>query len=295
MKASDNSGSSAKKEKIRFTNNGLFYERYYYYDTDEEEPKYFDFGKKNDEHVAIPFFRDQHNLLTGAVLPKETDAHLLGDDISTINLRTVYPGLVTGIGNTHETGSKSEAKLGFSFDYSSGLPFIPGSSVKGILRSAFPQWNKHRQTDAAIKEVKTSNIYALLHSKDFGDCSCTEAMKKEVTEMEEAIFESRVNGQFLSVYDRDIFYDAVITGASKFEPAKDKIIGMDFITPHGDDLLLNPNVLPFIKVLPGVQFQFHFRLHPHIITVEQKRSLFRAILLQQGAGAKTNVGYGQFE
>lgn len=51
---------------------------------------------------------------------------------------TTYPGLILGSGNAHELPSiEGQAILGFSFDYTSGLPIIAGSSIKGVLRSAF--------------------------------------------------------------------------------------------------------------------------------------------------------------
>ena len=51
---------------------------------------------------------------------------------------TTYPGLILGSGNAHELPSiEGQAILGFHFDYTSGLPIISGSSIKGILRSAF--------------------------------------------------------------------------------------------------------------------------------------------------------------
>ena len=51
---------------------------------------------------------------------------------------TTYPGLLLGSGNTHELPDiKGQAILGFHFDYTSGLPVIQGSSIKGVLRSAF--------------------------------------------------------------------------------------------------------------------------------------------------------------
>ena len=42
-----------------------------------------------------------------------------------------------GVGYQHETGAMGEAKIGFYFDYTTGLPCLSGSSVKGIIRSAF--------------------------------------------------------------------------------------------------------------------------------------------------------------
>jgi CRISPR-associated protein Cmr6 len=55
---------------------------------------------------------------------------------------TTYPGLLLGSGNAHELSSvKGQAILGFDFDYTTGVPIIRGSSIKGVLRSAF----KHSQ------------------------------------------------------------------------------------------------------------------------------------------------------
>jgi CRISPR-associated protein Cmr6 len=51
---------------------------------------------------------------------------------------TTYPGLLLGSGNAHELPSlEGQAILGFAFDYTTGLPTIAGSSIKGVLRSAF--------------------------------------------------------------------------------------------------------------------------------------------------------------
>jgi CRISPR-associated protein Cmr6 len=53
-------------------------------------------------------------------------------------LKTTYPGLLIGSGYGHEIPDiKGQAILGFHFDYTTGLPVIPGSSLKGALRSAF--------------------------------------------------------------------------------------------------------------------------------------------------------------
>ena len=51
---------------------------------------------------------------------------------------TTYPGLILGSGNAHELPSiEGQASLGFQFDYTTGLPIIQGSSIKGVLRNAF--------------------------------------------------------------------------------------------------------------------------------------------------------------
>jgi CRISPR-associated protein Cmr6 len=51
----------------------------------------------------------------------------------------------------------------------------------------------------------------------------------------------------------------------------------------------------FLKILPEVTIQFQFDLKDGLLTKGQKEDLFRRLLLDFGIGAKTNVGYGQFE
>lgn len=61
----------------------------------------------------------------------------------TFPLKVAYPGLLVGIGNLHgahmedEKGKKitDDINIGFTFDYVTGQPIIPGSTVKGVLRS----------------------------------------------------------------------------------------------------------------------------------------------------------------
>ena len=51
---------------------------------------------------------------------------------------TTYPGLLLGSGYLHEIPDvKEQLIIGFDFDYTTGLPIIRGSSIKGVLRSAF--------------------------------------------------------------------------------------------------------------------------------------------------------------
>ncbi len=96
-----------------------------------------------------------------------------------IKASTIYPGLLLGSGNAHELPSiKSQAILGFHFDYTTGLPVIQGSSIKGVLRSAF----KHKEY-----------IRDLLSSKDI-----------DVDKLEKEIFDNS-----------DIFFDAVVINNGK--------------------------------------------------------------------------------
>jgi len=110
----------------------------------------------------------------------------------------------------------------------------------------------------------------------------------------EDAFEDIFNGGQKSIYQRDVFFDAVI----KSPDNKGRILCSDSITPHGDNPLKNPTPITFLKIAPGCVLQFRFKLVDTIIgTLElkakDKLALFKTILATVGVGAKTNVGYGQ--
>lgn len=91
------------------------------------------------------------------------------ENIFQVELTTSYPGLITGIGVSHQTTLKwmdkndqiPEFKLGITFDYTTGLPIIPGSSIKGVLRSFFPVMNQNKFCDCY--EEKINYIAAIIH------------------------------------------------------------------------------------------------------------------------------------
>ncbi len=189
-----------------------------------------------------------------------------------VSLTTIYPGLLIGSGYIHEVGGKeieNELKLGFFFDHTTGLPVIPGSSVKGLLRSAF-------------KKAGGDYVKELLN-----DLKIT--FDKSISALEKAIFE---NSGSVSIYKRDIFFDAYPVSSGNKNTT---FLVNDYITHH-ENPLKNPNLVQFLKILPNVQFQFNFKLTDNgELSAENKLKLFEKILLDLGIGAKTNVGYGQFK
>lgn len=173
----------------------------------------------------------------------------------TLILKTTYPGLLIGTGNPHGTGKSDEdINMGFSFDYVTGQPYIPGSSVKGVLRSHF------KNSPEVIKEI--------LEQEDVA-----------VNALEKEIFDD----------GNDVFLDAVLYDGDEYG----RVMGEDYITPH-KDATKNPIPIRIIKILPNVRFEFRFILTDGIITSTQKLELFTTLLQVFGAGAKTNVGYGVF-
>jgi CRISPR-associated protein Cmr6 len=194
-------------------------------------------------------------------------------------LKVSYPGLVTGIGISHETGIEGEFKLGVHFDYTYGMPIVYGSSVKGILKNAFSD------SEYILSLLPKINVEDLM--KDIFEG------KEKNKEKSEGDPREYINK---SIYNRDIFFDAVIVKGN----SKGKVLASDSITPHGDDLLKNPIPITFLKIASGVTMEFRFKLVSSKIngidvTSEDKERLFKQILLDFGVGAKTNVGYGQFK
>lgn len=231
-------------------------------------------------------------------------------------LKTVYPGLYSGSGYTFGAGLNGEFQTGFLFDHTTGLPYLPGTSVKGAVRSVFPNYKGGKiAKNTKNREERSNYIWDEYLSKmDITTCFTSNFTKDEDREtvvkmIEFEIFEGRyfekvikkeeqsenkTEEKYLSIYNRDIFYDAYILKPVLTGSTKNKFLGSDYITPHKDPLK-NPIPLPFLKILPEVTIQFNFDLKTgYYLTAKGKKELFKRILLDFGIGAKTNVGYGQF-
>jgi len=195
-------------------------------------------------------------------------------------LETTYPGLLIGSGYTHGISSEEDAKIGFYFDHTTGLPVIPGSSIKGVLRSAFGLPHGKKQDPHAAQKHQMIRQW-LGKDDDFN-------VKKLAREIFEGI--DPETGKPVGIYRRDRFYEARVVHVETH------LLRDDYLTPHHPDLLKNPVPICFIKVAPGVTFEFAFALTDSNleISADEKEKLFLKLLQWHGVGAKTNVGYGQF-
>jgi len=197
---------------------------------------------------------------------------------SIIKLKTTYPGLVIGSGYVHSLKKQSENfDFCFYFDHTTGMPVIPGSSVKGTLRSLFGIGQTNYK-DRYEKE-KFELIKELLEKNEI-----------DVKKLGEEIFEGLKDGEEIPLQKRDKFFDAFISSADN----DGYIFADDYITPH-ENPLKDPVPNRMLKVRGDVEFTFTFVLHDGMITAKAKEKLFKELLLFAGIGAKTNVGYGQFE
>ncbi len=257
-----NKNSNNSTEKVN--NIGWYFTRRYYRE----------FGKPDIDTERM--YEQYNRSLFDTALKKEwkEDNNKMVESLGNMKfkLTTTYPGLLIGTGLSHGTGGiKNDLKMGFQFDYTTGLPYIPGSSLKGILRNMFPETANDNKRNNFIRSLLNESL------KDLTDEGIV-ALKKDIFE----------NG-------KDIFLDALITDSLSLH---EHIMGEDYITPHSK-ALKNPIPLQIIKVLPNVEFSFPFRLQDSriegkSIKATDKLNLFKSILMNVGAGAKTNTGYGHF-
>lgn len=188
-----------------------------------------------------------------------------------------YPGLLTGVGLSHEANVEGEFKLGIHLDYITGMPIIYGSTIKGVCRAAF---------------ADTEYIQSLFEKYHI-NVDIDELMK-DIFDGLERDFEhdDRLAGtkayKCKSIYNRDIFFDAVI----KEPDSEGRVLCSDYITPHGKDVLKDPVPISFVKIASGCILEFRFRLTDSLITKDDKMNLLCNILWDWGVGAKTAVGYG---
>lgn len=233
---------------------------------------------KEDDGVA---FEQSNARLLSVTLPEKAHdpigEHL--DGTRAFDLTTTYPGLLLGSGYQHETGRQGEWKLGFFFDHTTGLPIIPGSSIKGMLRSCFktPEMIRHFLDDP---ELDVAGLEEDIFSG------------KDRSHKNPATFVPRPMSQ------HDVFFDAFPVDT---ENGRDRtLFAPDVLTPHNPtDSKFGPFKEPipiaFMKVKPGIVYRFRFKLNDtSLATAHQKWKLFFQLIEMFGLGAKTNVGYGHF-
>ena len=209
-------------------------------------------------------------------------------DYSVVNMRVQAPGLLIGSGLAHGLpGSEEDVKTGLQFDYTSGLPVMPGSSVKGVIRSAFPTIKEDKEQSNEADSEKLNYIKSLI--ADIPEFSSLAIEDNDILELGNQMFNHG-----------DIFADALLVGygtrMKQHGPVK-QVLTEDYITPHTGGPLAQPIPIKIVKVAPGVTFAFCFKFNEtkigaKVVSASMKKALCAAILQDLGVGAKTNVGYG---
>jgi len=267
--------------------------------------------------IPIPANKDQvrwhndlHEKKYGDIVKFSPEGYFKHPKSIPFSLKTTYPGLLIGAGYSHpklydpETeDDQGDYQLGFFFDHTTGLPVIPGTSVKGVLKSVFPSeikssYDEEKKQEIIKKnELKLEYVNNIIKGKGY---NFEENWKKIFFERKQV---------FLDAYLTDVNNNiTVIVDNKTSEEAH--LFAEDYITPHGDDIFKEPNPIRFLKVASEVTFTFQFILKDYMKSDTKKLAvgeadeiifpavnilkIFKQILLDFGIGAKRNVGYGQF-
>lgn len=226
----------------------------------------------------------------------------LGYNIIDVSVRLETP-LIVGIGS----GSfESVFEVGISWDYLFDLPYIPGSSIKGAMRS----WCIRRCVDSASnKKDCVKNVI-----KIFGATKGSPFHRREREWIksllgDDIVFEEPFSGNIMITDAYPIRSGEGIIRSGLLEP--------DITNPHyyrggeavEDEFSVEPNPITYLVVAPKTVFRFVLgvkNISRDIISslsrdlfgresVEGSETLISLILLAalgEGVGAKTSKGYG---
>ncbi|MBP3199219.1 MAG: type III-B CRISPR module RAMP protein Cmr6 [Butyrivibrio sp.] len=284
-------------------NQYLFNKEYYDFLYSDDYKKYIEKSALGDKHSKeeakeiekelASIIQKSNEELSGFTLnTKEGPSSFMPVGTRCVLMKVAYPGLLIGPGNPHSSGKiAEEIKLGFTFDYTTGLPYIPGSTVKGVLRSVFKKaaekGKEETKSHFDLRRVAYENRIKYLIEVISGISGSNNIDAAKISELEKEIFEGTVNQK------GDIFFDAFPVRGG----LEGKLFDFDYITPHED--LKNPIPLRLLKVIPDVIFEFKFCINDSKVvpelTAEKKEELYKTIISDFGMGAKTNVGFGVFE
>lgn len=211
-------------------------------------------------------------------------------DIGIFQAKVKYPGLVIGMSNplmcslkqnTNDDNQNDAFKTGFNFDYVTGLPYIPGSSIKGMLRASI---NKYKED---VENWLNEGRYSYEQQVKFPDDVINQLFGAGNDDQEKTIGKDKKN---TDVSKRDIFLDALIVAGDE----DGTILKSDYMTPH-PSMFKNPIPIRILALKPNVKLQFHFLLFNDEIagiSKENRFELYKGLILELGIGAKTNTGYG---
>jgi CRISPR-associated protein Cmr6 len=217
------------------------------------------------------------NLLTALTVRQNAEALTLAAQIFTYPAIATAP-FATGLGNEHPLEN------GFSFLSPYGLPYLPGSSVKGVIRKAAEEllsgdWDDDTQGWSA------DAIRALFGPGEEDDARDSNPLQGALR-----------------------FWDVIPTPPAAIKNDK-ALLTVEIMTPHHSGYYQDgktpntsesPTPISFLAVAAEAHFTFHVECNPARINPELQanwRQLLEAAFTHAGKwlgfGAKTAVGYGR--
>jgi CRISPR-associated protein Cmr6 len=180
--------------------------------------------------------------------------------------------MIAGIGQTHPN------EVGMTFDYTLGIPYIPASSIKGVVRFT-------HTTSIIDKAIKSGKVV----SDKFDD-------EEEWTNIPDLFGKGGNEGK----RGKAIFLDAY--------PEKIPELKVDIMNPHYRDYYsdekgttaptdnMQPNPIFFLAVDKNTKFIFRILIDKRCEKLlDTAKNALKEALTIYGIGAKTSVGYGIFE
>jgi CRISPR-associated protein Cmr6 len=181
---------------------------------------------------------------------------------------------------------------GLALDRVTGLPYIPGTAVKGITRN-FALWNIRNETNPA-NQVKLLRHALAIFGFSPNDLSQRGDFLWAVNG-DRAKIESGLEG-----FKTDTYKGICSFIAAQPSSERNLRIVAEVLTPH-----FNNNLRPifFPAVEAGTEFGFAVicQREPHLSDIEtstllaQAKTWIQAALVENGIGAKTGAGYGWFQ
>jgi CRISPR-associated protein Cmr6 len=181
--------------------------------------------------------------------------------------------LTSGLGYDHPVEN------GFTWHHTLGVPYIPGSSVKGTVRAFAKQWADIIVNDAKHQE-KIDKIFG--SPNKVGSVLFLDALPRSAVKLEVDIMTPHYSPWY---------------SGEKYS-AQDGIGKPDELKPPAD--WHNPTPIPFLTVAPKSKFSFYLlprepNKDDADADVRQALDWLKQALEYTGIGAKTAVGYGRFE
>jgi CRISPR-associated protein Cmr6 len=222
-----------------------------------------------------------------AALDKSAEAYrLVGYEVMKCQAR-LLSSLVIGLGNEHPT------EKGFRFDWNLGVPFVPATGLKGVVRLAFLVNRLNELDEAKAKAFWTRITDGLLEDDARELFGCDEDRKHNQQDQRGGI----------------IFFDAYPEELPRLEPEIMNCHYPDYLNKkaeRGPTEDQQPNPQKYWAISPWLDnerhkplyFIFRMLVPTEIASSENGEKLQLALketLSVHGLGAKTAVGHGKFE
>jgi CRISPR-associated protein Cmr6 len=254
-------------------------------------------NEKNDDKEAVEYYERKYNrLINNRTLKKllkerhRSQRELCklyekaGYEIIDFNAVLESP-LITGIGQSHPI------ETGMVFDHTMGIPYIPASSLKGIVRFAHmleliksDNLPNYINSDINGEYIVESNLITLIPTIFGGDADKEKEQQNKTIKLKGKVV-------FLDAYPDevpDLYVDIINPHYSQYySDIESKIAPADY---------LEPTPIKFLTIKAGTKFTFRALVaRENTILIKPIKIAFKKALEEEAVGAKSAVGYGSFK